>query len=111
MRIARVIGKVVTSRRLAEFPVGAFLICDALDGQGLVHHERLCPRTQPMPESLIVYDDTGAREGDLIAVSEGREASMPWYPTRVPNDAYCAAILDRIDLDRRFVQQTNADHS
>lgn len=111
MRIARVIGKIVASRRLAEFPAGAFLICDALDGAGLVHHDRMQPRSGPMPESLIVYDETGAREGDLIAVSEGREASMPWYPRRVPNDAYCAAILDRIDLDRRFVEQTTADHS
>jgi len=38
----------------------------------------------------------GARDGDLIAFSESREACMPFYPEkRVPLDAYNAAILDR----------------
>ena len=47
-------------------------------------------------ESLVVYDNLGASDGDLIAFSESREAAMPFYPEKiVPLDAYNAAMLDR----------------
>ena len=52
-----------------------------------------------MPESLIVFDQLGAHVGQLIAVSEGREASAPFYPENVPIDAYNAAILDTVQTD------------
>ncbi len=53
--------------------------------------------TRKSRETLVVYDHLGAREGDLIAFSESREACMPFYPEkRVPLDAYNAAILDEI---------------
>jgi microcompartment protein CcmK/EutM len=46
-------------------------------------------------ERLVCYDHLGAHAGDLVAVSESREACMPFYPEKiVPLDAYCSAILD-----------------
>jgi microcompartment protein CcmK/EutM len=49
-------------------------------------------------ETLVLYDDLGAREGDLVGLVEGREATAPFLPRRVPYDCYNAAILDEVDL-------------
>jgi len=50
-------------------------------------------------ESLIVYDHLGATDGDLIAFTESREATMPFYPEKkVPLDAYNAAILECVTV-------------
>lgn len=49
-------------------------------------------------EPLIVFDDLGAGEGAAIAVSEGAEASAPFYPDQKPINAYNAAILDTYEF-------------
>ena len=98
LRIARVIGTVTLNHSLDELRLGRLLIADALDGRALVGLAAKAQRAQPMPESLVVFDELGAGVGQLIAVSEGREASMPFWPKRVPIDAYCAGILDSIEM-------------
>lgn len=98
MRLARVKGKLTLSQRLAELPQGALLICEALDAGAVGQLPLDAPRRAPMPESLIVLDELGAGEGALIALSEGREASMPWWPEHRPVDAYCVAILDDVNI-------------
>lgn len=86
------------SKRLAELKPGRFLLCEAFDNQSLHGMDQNTPRANPMPASLVVFDDLGAGEGQIIALSEGREATMPWWPDRMPIDAYCAAILDQVDM-------------
>jgi ethanolamine utilization protein EutN len=49
-------------------------------------------------EEFVVYDELGAGDGSLIAISEGAEAAQPFRPQIKPIDAYNAAILDNIDL-------------
>lgn len=49
-------------------------------------------------EELVVYDELGAGDGSLIAISEGAEAAQPFRPEIKPIDAYCAAILDRVEI-------------
>lgn len=98
MRIARVIGTVTLSSRLKDLLAGQYLIAEALDSQALEGLDRKARRAQPMPESLVVFDQLGAGVGQLIAVSEGREAAQPFWPKRVPVDATCAAILDRVEM-------------
>jgi ethanolamine utilization protein EutN len=49
-------------------------------------------------EGIIVYDDLGAGDGSLIAISEGAEAAQPFRPDNKPIDAYCAAILDSVNF-------------
>jgi microcompartment protein CcmK/EutM len=49
-------------------------------------------------KSLVAIDELGAANGQLVAFTEGREASNPFWPYPVPVDAYCALILDSIDL-------------
>jgi len=99
MRIAWVTGRVTLNDQLDEMRPGSYLICEAIDAHGLSDTSRPVPRQTPMPESLVVFDQLGAGEGDLIAFTEGREAANPFHPERVPLDAYCAAILDRVNAD------------
>lgn len=98
MRIARVKGYLTMSRKLEALRPGRWLICDTFDAAALAGCDREAPRAKPMPEALVVYDELGAGVGQVIAVSEGREAAQPFWPQRVPIDAYCAAILDRVEV-------------
>ena len=50
-------------------------------------------------EEIAVFDELGAGVGSRIAVSEGREAAMPFYPEVKPIDAYNAAILDSLVVE------------
>jgi len=89
MRIGKVIGRVCLSRSYKTLSGGRFLLVEVQDRFSLVGQKR------KSSESLIVYDHLGAHDGDLIAISESREACMPFYPEKiVPLDAYNAAILD-----------------
>lgn len=96
MRIGRVIGTVTLSPRDPGLPGGSLKLVDVLDATALAGHARFQPRKSAAPDSLVVYDELGAAEGQLIAISEGGEAMMPFKPRKVPCDAYAAAILDAI---------------
>lgn len=50
-------------------------------------------------EALVAFDELGAGAGARIAISEGREAANPFGKTKTPVDAYCACLLDRIDVE------------
>lgn len=98
MRIARVIGTVTLNRHLPDLKPGRYLIADTLDAGALAAVDRHGARMRPMPESLVVFDCLGAGIGQFIAVSDGREAALPFFPDPVPVDAYCAAILDQVSV-------------
>jgi len=90
MRIGLVKGRVTLSQSYDTLTGGRFLIVDVQDRFALSGKQR------KSTESLVVYDHLGATDGDLIAFTESREATMPFYPERrIPLDAYNAAILDR----------------
>jgi ethanolamine utilization protein EutN len=94
VRIGKVIGSVCLSPAREELVGGIFLIVEVQDRFSLAHKPR------KSRESLVVYDQLGASEGDLVAFAESREAAMPFYPERrVPIDAYNAAILDHVNVD------------
>ena len=89
MRIGRVVGRVCLSQSYYTLVGGRFLIVAVQD------RFALSGKPRKTSESLVVYDHLGATDGDLIAFTESREATMPFYPEkRVPLDAYNAAILD-----------------
>ena len=50
-------------------------------------------------EEVVVFDELGAGLGSRIALSEGREAAMPFFPAAKPIDAYNAAILDSFQVE------------
>lgn len=49
-------------------------------------------------KALIAVDELGAAKGQLVAFTEGREAANPFWPDSVPVDAYCAMIVESIDV-------------
>jgi ethanolamine utilization protein EutN len=52
-------------------------------------------------EEIILLDELGAANGQLIAIAEGAEAANPYHPETKPIDGYCSAILDQIDVSTR----------
>ena len=93
MRIAEVIGKVTLSRchpslRAARWVIGVPLSHAGLEGDPV-------GRGEP----FVIYDEFGPSPGSKIVVSEGAEATNPFYPDTKPIDAYCAALLDEISLE------------
>jgi microcompartment protein CcmK/EutM len=47
-------------------------------------------------KSLVAVDALGAAKGQMVAFTEGTEAANPYWPNRVPVDAYCTLIVDSI---------------
>ncbi len=93
MRIALVQGTVTLSRAHQSLVGGRLKLATPLTVAELQNEA-----TTPAGETLVVWDDLGVGEGSLIALSEGGEAAQPFRPNDKPIDAYCAAILDRIDV-------------
>lgn len=92
MRIGEVIGNVTLSRCHPSVRGAIWRIVVPLDQDGLRD------RTQGRGEPFVVFDELGSGDGSLVAVSEGAEAAAPFHPDQKPLDAYCAALLDTIDL-------------
>jgi microcompartment protein CcmK/EutM len=91
VRIGKVVGRVCLQSLHKSLVGGRFLIVEVQDRFSLAGQPR---KTK---EYLVTYDHLGATDGDMIAFTESREATMPFYPEkRVPLDAYNAAILDRV---------------
>jgi carbon dioxide concentrating mechanism protein CcmL len=97
MRIGKVVGRVTHQSVYETLVGGRFLLVEVQDRFSLAGEKR---KTN---EYLVAYDHLGARDGDLIAIAESREACMPFYPEkRVPLDAYNAAILDRVEVSEEM---------
>ncbi len=90
MRIGEVIGRLTLSVSDAKLHGGRFMIVQPHDPASL--------RNSGLGsgEVVVVYDELGARLGDRVGFSEGREAAMPFHPTPVAIDAYLACILDDV---------------
>jgi microcompartment protein CcmK/EutM len=97
MRIGKVTGRVTLNRAYPTLLGGRFVIVEIQD------RFALAGKPAQKKETLVCYDHMGAHQGDLISISESREACMPFYPEKiVPLDAYCAAILDHAEVSREI---------
>jgi microcompartment protein CcmK/EutM len=94
MRIAEVVGTVTLSRFGPGMAGGRFKLVVPLSLADLRTNS-----SERLAEDLIAYDELGAGIGDRILLSEGPEAAQPFYPDKVPVDAYCAGIIDEISLE------------
>lgn len=92
MRIGEVIGSVTLSRCHPSVRGATWRIVVPFTAAGLRGEE--AGRGEP----LVMFDELGAGLGSQVAISEGAEASAPFYPDQKPLDAYNAAILDTIEL-------------
>lgn len=93
MRIAKVIGKVTLNRATDELLPGSYLIVRPFN------RGSLAGKNSGGDETVVLYDCLGAGEGDLVGLVEGREATAPFYPVKVPYDAYNGCILDSFHFD------------
>ena len=92
MRIAEVIGRVTLSRVHPSLKAGRYVIVLPMP------LEALAEGSAKRGEEVVAYDDLGASPGALIGLSEGGEAANPFRPARKPIDAYCACLIDQINL-------------
>jgi ethanolamine utilization protein EutN len=92
MRIAEVIGRVTMSRLHPSLKGGRFVIALPMP------LEALTEGSARRGEEVVAYDDLGASPGGLIGLSEGREAANPFGKVKTPIDAYCACLLDRVEV-------------
>jgi len=94
MRIGHVIGKVTMNVQEEAFKGGRWLVINPVDTDQL----NTCIDRQPTltkQPSLIIYDNIGAGEGDIVGFVEGAEATAPFAgPT--PIDAISLAIFDTL---------------
>lgn len=93
MRIAEVIGRLTLSKAHPALPNSRFLIALPLPREALLEGS---PRRG---EEVVVYDILGAGPGAIIGLSEGREAANPFGKVKTPVDAYCACLLDQINVE------------
>ncbi|MGL4549677.1 MAG: EutN/CcmL family microcompartment protein, partial [Gemmataceae bacterium] len=89
MRIAEVIGTVTLSRVHPTLVGSRWVIAVPISLLGL-------KGGAADGEDLVAYDDLGVGLGTRVALGEGGEAAAPFLPKKVPVDAYCAALLDRV---------------
>jgi ethanolamine utilization protein EutN len=92
MRIAKVLGTVTLNRCHPSF-TGARLRLAVPLSLAELKGDR-----EPQADELVAWDDNSAGVGNLIAISEGAEATQPFRPDLKPVDAYATAILDDINL-------------
>lgn len=93
MRIGDVIGTVTLNRAHPSLLGASIKLVAPLNW------DNLADRWDERLEEIAVYDELGAGEGSRIALSEGREAAMPFHPEVKPIDAYNAAILDTLNYE------------
>jgi microcompartment protein CcmK/EutM len=91
MRIAKVVGTVTLNRCHPSFQGARLRLVVPLSLAELRGQ-------QPQADEMVVWDDNAAGIGNLVAMSEGAEASQPFRPDLKPVDAYASAILDSVDL-------------
>jgi len=92
MRIAEVIGTVTLSRSHPALANYRWVI-------GVPFSLKAIEQGQAADgEDFVILDELQAGHGQKIGVSEGGEAAVPFLPARKPVDAYCACLLDSLDV-------------
>ncbi len=99
MRIAEVIGRCTLSVCHPSLRGATWLVGVPLTQEGIQNVTAGKLKDTGRNEAFVIYDDLGADNGTLIAVSEGAEAAAPFAPNLKPIDAYSAAILDRVVIE------------
>ncbi|MDQ8188239.1 EutN/CcmL family microcompartment protein [Pelagicoccus sp. SDUM812002] len=94
MRFGKVIGRVVLGQTLESLTGARWLMVKPLSRAQFKDTGSNESSTDP---ALVVYDKLGAGLGDVVGFTEGGEAMLP-LPRGTPVDAYCAMIVDRINL-------------
>jgi ethanolamine utilization protein EutN len=87
MHIARVIGTVVATRKVAPLAGSKLLVVQPLDPYG-----------KPAGRPVVALDTVRAGPGDLVYFVKGREAAHTLADKFNPADAAIMGIVDRVEL-------------
>ena len=60
-------------------------------------------------KSLVAIDQLGAAVGQIVGITEGREAANPFWPRQVPVDAYCALIVRQFNAQPVATLQSGSE--
>ena len=82
------------SVRESSFTAARWLLVNPLEAEQLNTACEIEPGLTSLP-SLVVYDDLGAGESDIVGFVEGAEATAP-FDGPTPVDAITVAIFDQI---------------
>ena len=94
MKLARVIGRVVLSKKDVALKGGFLVIASPLDkSQYKNKADKSLSKTQ---FNLIIYDNIGASMGDIIGYVEGAEATAA-FKEPIPIDAYNVGIVEKFN--------------
>jgi len=102
MRLGIVRGRIVLGVSVPELRGSRLLIVEP------VTSENLARRSGAGGKALVVADHLSPGEGQMIAFVEGREAANPYWPEKVPVDAYCSLIVDTPDYHPPVVPAAQA---
>jgi microcompartment protein CcmK/EutM len=91
MRLAIVRGHVTLSPAVPELLGKTLVVLEPVTMANLVAKNGLGGG-----KALVAVDALGAAKGQMVAFTEGTEAANPYWPNRVPIDAYCSLIVDSI---------------
>jgi len=94
MRFGKVIGRVILAQQESSLKGGRWLLVAAMGRRQFSDLSKAGMGDEP---SLVVYDNLGAGEGDIIGFTEGGEAMLPFDPP-IPVDATNAVIVDQIQF-------------
>jgi len=95
MRLGIVRGQVVLNPRVESFAGKRLVVLEPVTMANLT-----AGNGSGGGKTLVAIDELGAANGQMVAFTEGREASNPFWPDAVPADAYCALIVDSTDLPK-----------
>ncbi|HUP03610.1 MAG TPA: EutN/CcmL family microcompartment protein [Bryobacteraceae bacterium] len=101
MRLGVVRGSVVLSLATPELTGLRLAIVEPIVRESLEKrggHPGLPSSSLGGGKPLIAADQLGAAEGQVVAFIEGRTAASPFWPDKVPVDAYCTLIADTIEF-------------
>ena len=93
MRIASGLAKVTLHRQVSDLQPGSYLLVRTCN------RGTLAGKNEGNDETIVLYDCLAASEGDRVGLVEGREATAPFYPKKVPYDSYNACILDTVNFE------------
>jgi microcompartment protein CcmK/EutM len=93
LRIAFVRGHITLTPAVESFCSRTLAILEPVTMENLA-----AKNGQGGGKALIAIDELGAATGQMVAFTEGREASNPFWPDQVPVDAYVALIVDSADV-------------
>lgn len=87
MRLAQVVGTVVSSAKDIPLLGKKLLLLQPIDRQGRPHGRK-----------LVGLDSVGAGVGERVFYVRGKEAAFPWHPTATPSDCTIVGILDQFNF-------------